>query len=1040
MALLLTLTSVPLSFSIGISAEDNEAIIVETNQQYATLEEAITAAASGQTIKLLTNADIASGAGIIINAKKDITIDGNGLTITSAIDTANRAAFYVQSGSLTLKNLTLSVESKVAGCWGAVIARFDGTTITIDSCKVNVSGTQGSGTLGANTKGTVIVKNTEIRTTLPLILNYDGSCTFKAENSVAYGASVGSGEVEGLDFTQTDSPFDITEPPAKEEDDTPKVAVASIGETLYYSLPDAFAAAKQGDVIKLLEDITVATTGTAGRIKCTASGIDLTLDGNGKTITGIADTTLAIHYKAAAGEDNGATLKLTIKNLNISNTVNDATQSATALQVNASTVVTLVNTTVTAAANKWANTVIQGGGKLVLADGSKIIADVGNAVLLNGESATLSVYGGSIEADKVICSRNAFTTMNIFQGAYVKAKNEMISTESTTGLTINLIGGKVVSENSDKGVFVTPNAQYKVNILGGSIEGGARILTNSANRRENINYPNGKTSVNYNIDASDKANIRFAANSSGLRFETTISAEAIALAESIKDGGTELSFGTIITPAENLNAANGIIDISVLGNTSVEGTKYLKINAKNGKVENADGSVTVRASLVNLKAENYGREFAAAGFLSVMVNGERVYLYSNVVKQSAKASAYTALSDVSTTESEEYSFPVSSYYKATDNGFELTEAAAYSKYQPARITILENYINGVLNHSAGSSSSGEAQLLEATKKIIGTNTFRTLGRTYTRNNGLACDFSCTGIEFTALCEGEIFLNVKATSQAYLTVYIDGERFDERISVTPSTNWVRVAYGIERGEHTVMIVNQSQFNMTTLVMNEVKISGEFKDKPAERELFIEFYGDSILNGSNVYLGGTSVNTSDATLGFGWIASQILGADCNILGHGGMGLVKGSGSYAMLDIYDLSGSINLSGTPKYDFSRTPDAVVIELGINDYVNGGLASSPETYAAGVKKFVQTLREKYGEDLPIVWLYGYRDDAKDFWATTKAALDGLIAAGDTNIHYCKVSTAYLTKQQGGDGWHPDAKMASKFGEEVAEFLKTIVK
>ena len=316
-------------------------------------------------------------------------------------------------------------------------------------------------------------------------------------------------------------------------------------------------------------------------------------------------------------------------------------------------------------------------------------------------------------------------------------------------------------------------------------------------------------------------------------------------------------------------------------------------------------------------------------------------------------------------------------------------------------------------------------------------TFRTVGRTYARGTSLSCDFACTGIEFTALCEGNVYLNVQATAQAYLTVYINGERVDDRISVNANTALAEIASDLDRGEYTFMIVNESQFTMATLVMNEVWLTGKFMDKPADRELFIEFYGDSILNGSNVYLGGTSAETSDATYGFGWIAAQTLGADCSIVGHGGLGLVKGSANYGMLNIYDLCGSNKLKDVPKYDFARTPDAVVIELGVNDYANGKLYETPEVYIAGVETFIANLREKYGADVPIVWVYGYRDDEQDFWATTKATLDSI---GNSNIHYCPVSVAYVPKSQGGDGWHPNVKMAKTFGSEVAAFLSDLLK
>ncbi len=1000
MAVMMAITSAFATFSFNVFASgDNEALVIETNTEYATLEAALDAVASGQTIKLLVDVNIESTSGIIINSNKNITVDGDGHTITSTISKDNRATFYVQSGSLTLKNLKMDVTLTHSGAWGAVISRNAGTVITFDGCDIRVDGTGGESAIGVNTNGKVVIKNSEIRCKFPVFLDYAGNAVFEAENSSAKATSLGKNvsSVSGLSFIQSSTPM---------EDDPTQIETAKIGSNIYYSLPEAFAAAKDGDTIKLLTDIDVTATGSAGRIKCCAGGIDLTLDGNGKTVTGVADVTLAIHYEAGAYEDNGGALNLTIKNLTIDNKVNNSSSTGTALQVNTSTNVTLVDTTVTSGASQYASVIVQASGRLILADGSKIAPREGCALMLNGANAGTDIYGGAIEADSIVYTRNAAAQMNVCQEAEIVAKKEFVSSKSTKGMILNILGGHIKSENSDSGAITIPNdTDYKVNILGGHIEGGKELLTNKANATAGIAYPSGKNYVDYNMTVSKEPNIRFAKNSCGLRFETLIPAELIKLIESVKDSGTELGFGTVITPADSLKVTNGIFDISVLGSADIKGTNYIRIAAKNGIEKAADGSVTIRASLVNLKTENYNRDFAAAGFISFVMDGTMMYVYSDVGIQNAVDSA-RAIADTQGVDDE-------------------------------RMKILENYANGVLNHDPSAIGGDTAPLTEITKDVL-TNTdtvFKTVGRTYTRNGGLACDFSCTGIEFNAYCEGDIYLNVRTTAQAYLTVYIDGVRSEERISVTASEPWVRVAYDLDRGEHTVMIVKQSQFNMATLILDQVKISGEFKDKPADRELFLEFYGDSILNGSNVYGGGTSVKTSDATYGFGWIASQALGADCNIIGHGGLGVVKSKNAYNMVDLYKLAGSARLTDVPEYDFARTPDAVIIELGINDYVNGGLKNDPDTYAEGVRTLIANLRAKYGKDVPIVWMYGYRSDAKDFWTTTKATLDSIIAEGDGNIHYCKVSTHAAVN----DNYHPDVNTAKIIGKDVAVFLKDLL-
>ena len=97
LAVIMTITSLPMMLSFDVFAADNEALIVETNAQYATFEEALTAAEAGQTVKLLKDVTIDSNTGIILNTERNITIEGNGCTITSAINTANSADYAENS-------------------------------------------------------------------------------------------------------------------------------------------------------------------------------------------------------------------------------------------------------------------------------------------------------------------------------------------------------------------------------------------------------------------------------------------------------------------------------------------------------------------------------------------------------------------------------------------------------------------------------------------------------------------------------------------------------------------------------------------------------------------------------------------------------------------------------------------------------------------------------------------------------------------------------------------------------------------------------
>jgi hypothetical protein len=224
-------------------------------------------------------------------------------------------------------------------------------------------------------------------------------------------------------------------------------------------------------------------------------------------------------------------------------------------------------------------------------------------------------------------------------------------------------------------------------------------------------------------------------------------------------------------------------------------------------------------------------------------------------------------------------------------------------------------------------------------------------------------------------------------------------------------------------------------MATTELKQVKINGTFADElPAEKEMFFEFYGDSILNGSNIFMGGTSAATSDGTQGFGWLTAQAFNADCNIIGCGGLGLSLSGSDFVMSDVWNLNGSLKVNGVTKYKFERTPTAVIVELGVNDEVRG---ANEATYKAAVLEFVEKIRNKYDEDVPIVWVYGYYE--KDCWEWTKEALDGRYNGEVDNIYYCELSPSNIPKSEGGDGIHPNVETSKVMAEELIAFLKEIL-
>lgn len=307
---------------------------------------------------------------------------------------------------------------------------------------------------------------------------------------------------------------------------------------------------------------------------------------------------------------------------------------------------------------------------------------------------------------------------------------------------------------------------------------------------------------------------------------------------------------------------------------------------------------------------------------------------------------------------------------------------------------------------------------------------KTLGRTSKSSNGIVCDHSASGIEFNGVMNGDVTVEMNTAGiksdckTTYFTVYIDGRRQKKRLSVEPGINELTIATFYEKGEHTVKLVKQTESNYTICELRTIKFTGEIYDAPANKDLYIEVIGDSLTCGMGNIGENSSPNPQtpeweDASRSYGYMLADKLNADYSIVAQSGIG-IAGSWFDPLFDFYTKSSySRNKVSDYNEDYSfsaRTPDIVIINLGTNDYyINRDKDPNlckPEEVQQKTEEFIKLVRDGYGEDVPILWGYGFVGTF--LFDNIKTAIDNLggEAAG---IYMCE-----FPEDKSGAQGHPD--------------------
>ena len=225
--------------------------------------------------------------------------------------------------------------------------------------------------------------------------------------------------------------------------------------------------------------------------------------------------------------------------------------------------------------------------------------------------------------------------------------------------------------------------------------------------------------------------------------------------------------------------------------------------------------------------------------------------------------------------------------------------------------------------------------------------YKAQGRPIKTDRGLMMQSSADSIEFTSDCKGKVsvcFFCEKTEHtgdvDVYFTGYMDGKRLPTRYHVAAGKNELVLAENAN-GIHTFKLVRQTEWGVGDIYMTDITVDGELLEAPSDKELFIEFVGDSLVTGfgnqpdeiSDITWGGAPIY-QDATVAYPYLVGEALNADISVCAVQGIGCCTGGWLFTMNDIYGIYPRINEKDY-NYNPIRTADIVVIHLLGNDRDN---------------------------------------------------------------------------------------------------------
>ena len=546
---------------------------------------------AGGTVTLI--ADVTIGFELILD--RDLTLDGNGHTLDGAFRTADA----VTGADVTVKNLNVVLDLTERTSNAYLYQIKAGNACTFENCTFTVNGNPAYGLI-------ILRGNLTMR---------DCTFTWTADGNkpVFFDDANGQAVLEGTEFDLSGAP-----------DATLGIStgyVAEVNGQGYNSFSSAMAAAAAGDTVTLLDNIPVSSTQYITK--------SVTLDGNGKTISGNTDTYLV------RVDDN-------VKDVVITGLTIRQNGGEAALQINAGGSLTLRDSLIhTPITTTYGAVIVNGAlvldsGAQVLAEGSAVNGTQSVGVRMNNANATLTVNEGAVitTTGNTFKANGANQSVITINGGAITTSRRMWEAAEDNRCTLVINGGTFVSKHDSEALIcVFGSKDQTIRLLGGSFTAPKIIDTENAltqlggtitfNGQVIFTEPVEGDLENPTVDIRLPGGNAATLGNSGIRFETRIDKE---LLDALEAAGATVATGTLIAAKASVDAAGAFTTEAL----EAAGKNWLIVENEgwyNADTAAEDGYYRFFGSMVNLTDASLTGELAGIGYMTVTIEGLGSFTY-----------------------------------------------------------------------------------------------------------------------------------------------------------------------------------------------------------------------------------------------------------------------------------------------------------------------------------------------------------------------------------------------------------------------------